>query len=804
MRSGKAPEELTMLRVARLFTLAIVVVAGGLVTQARAQAPEPRIALVIGNSAYKAGALATPANDAGLIAETLQEAGFDVVGARDLDQDSLRRAFRDFLEKAASSGPQTVAVVYMAGYGLQYAGENYFVPIEATIPRDSSVTIEALRLTDFTRPLADLPLKSRLVILDAARANPFAPNGQPLAGGLALVEPENGALIAFNAAPGTVAPPATGDYGPYAKALSEMMRTGGATVDDVFAKTRLRVSELTRGQQIPWEASRLSQPFVFFEAAADADPAAAPRRDEALRTRPIREFTDADEAYSAALERDTIPAYQEFLAAYPRHPQAKRVNAMLAARREALTWRRAVSSNTPSAYWTYIQRYPRGPHVADARRRLSILSAALEPPPSFERYAFDIEPPPAIEYEVLEDEPAVVFYEDEYVAPPPPPVYFLPPRRQEYVDLPPPRIVSPGFLPVPLPIFTPGLRPWRGDRDRDRVRDRDRPRDPIPLPRGVNPRDVGAPARFIAPPPQRVQRQRPVDVQAQPGNRFDQQRPVRDQAQPQGGQFAPLPRGDQRPPVQPQQGGQRYGQPGAPVGVQQGAPFVGQQGDRRLSPQDMRRQQQEQLRQQQQQRVLQQQQQRQEQLRGQQELRARQQQTIRERQQQQQQLQQQQRVQQQERGRQQQLQQQQMRQQQLQQQQLRQQQEGVRRQQVDQQRQQQNRQMQQQQQIRQQQIQQQQIQQQRAQQQQQIQQRQQQQMQQQRQMQQMQQQRQIQQQQQQQRMQQQQMQQQRQQQMQMQQQRQMQMQQQQQRQQQQQQRGGQRRDCGNPGQAPCR
>ena len=59
---------------------------------------------MIGNAGYQAGALATPANDAGLIAQTLQATGFDVVGARDLDQNSLRRAFRDFLEKATGAG----------------------------------------------------------------------------------------------------------------------------------------------------------------------------------------------------------------------------------------------------------------------------------------------------------------------------------------------------------------------------------------------------------------------------------------------------------------------------------------------------------------------------------------------------------------------------------------------------------------------------------------------------------------------------------------------------------------------------
>src|SRR6476660_10586519 len=85
---------------------------------------EKRIALVIGNAGYQAGALATPANAAGLIAQTLQAAGFDVAGARDLDQDSLRHAFRDFVEKATSSGPDTVVFIYVSGYGLQLEGEN--------------------------------------------------------------------------------------------------------------------------------------------------------------------------------------------------------------------------------------------------------------------------------------------------------------------------------------------------------------------------------------------------------------------------------------------------------------------------------------------------------------------------------------------------------------------------------------------------------------------------------------------------------------------------------------------------------
>jgi Caspase domain len=137
--------------------------------QPSAASAEKRFALVIGNAGYQARALTTPANDAGLIAQTLQAAGFDVAGARDLDQDSLRRAFRDFLEKATNSGPDTVAFIYVSGYGVQLEGENYIVPIDAKIARDSDVAAEAIRMSDYIRPLAALKLKASIVALEGCR-----------------------------------------------------------------------------------------------------------------------------------------------------------------------------------------------------------------------------------------------------------------------------------------------------------------------------------------------------------------------------------------------------------------------------------------------------------------------------------------------------------------------------------------------------------------------------------------------------------------------------------------------------------
>ena len=416
---------------------------------------ENRVALVIGNAGYQAGALKTAANDAGLIAQTLQAAGFDVVGARDLDQDSLRRGLHDFLDKASASGPDTVGFVYFSGYGLQFEGENYLVPIDAKIARDTDVPAEAVRLSDYTRPLAALGLKASIVVVDSARVNPFAKSGQPLAGGLALVEAEPAMLIAFNATPGTAIADNPGPYGAYAQALAEMIREAGLSLADVFDRTRLRVNERTKGGEVPWYTSRVDASVVFFERTTDAPPpAASAEQAQSLRSRPIREL-DAQQAYLEALNRDTLQGYLDFLAVYPDDPMAKRVRAIVAVRREAITWRQTRLVNTPQAYWSYLGRYPHGPHAVDARRRLTYFTAAQELPPSFSFIEYDVPPPPPEETVYL-DQPVLVFDDPIYAfpSPPPLPIFFLPPAPPELIDLPPPPPPIAVFV-LPVPIYVP-------------------------------------------------------------------------------------------------------------------------------------------------------------------------------------------------------------------------------------------------------------------------------------------------------------------------------------------------------------
>ncbi len=297
------------------------------------------------------------------------------------------------------------------------------------------------------------------VILDAARASPFALSGPPLAGGLAWVEPEANMLIAFNAAPDTVAPDREDSFGPYAKALAEMIREGDLTPTNVFDRVRLRVNDSTKGAQVPWDASRIDTPFVFFERGSASPPRAdSPDRTVLMRSQPMGSLS-ANDAYLVALSRDTFDGYAEFLANFWRDPMAKRVQALLAARREAITWRRTYQANAPESYWSYLKRYPRGPHRADATRLLAHLGAAIEPPAKFTTMEYDVPTPLPAETDynarqvIVLDDPAF-----EFQTPPPLPAYFLEPPPSELRALQVPvASYGSGSLPrladIPLPAY---------------------------------------------------------------------------------------------------------------------------------------------------------------------------------------------------------------------------------------------------------------------------------------------------------------------------------------------------------------
>src|SRR5512132_91294 len=218
---------------------------------------EKRVALVLGNSAYKNVApLTNPVNDSARIAATLKDAGFDVVDSRrDLPAAETRRALRDFADRARDAD---IAVVYYAGHGIEVDGGNYLIPVDARLERDTDIYDEGLSLDRVL--LAIEPAKQlRLVILDACRDNPFAKTmkrtvaSRAIGQGLAKVEPTSpNVLIAYSAKAGSTAADGDGKNSPFTIALSKHLTTPGLDVRRAFGYVRDDVLKTTSNRQEPF------------------------------------------------------------------------------------------------------------------------------------------------------------------------------------------------------------------------------------------------------------------------------------------------------------------------------------------------------------------------------------------------------------------------------------------------------------------------------------------------------------------------------------------------------------------------
>jgi uncharacterized caspase-like protein len=248
-------------------------VAGGM-TSASAQS---NVALVIGNSHYQhAAPLPTTAADAAVIAETLRAAGYDVTPANDVRQSDFSLLLRIFLGKLAAGGNNATGFFYYAGYAAQSDGQNYLVPVDASITNAGDVASQAFRLGELVDAFAGTPAGARIVVLDASYAHGFGSGGaQPVPPGLAPMSAPAGMMIASAAGPGEVAGVASGNS-LFTHMVSRLARLPGLGLDRVFMTVSGRVNQATNGGQTPWMTSALTTDVTLFAMPQPAAPAAAP------------------------------------------------------------------------------------------------------------------------------------------------------------------------------------------------------------------------------------------------------------------------------------------------------------------------------------------------------------------------------------------------------------------------------------------------------------------------------------------------------------------------------------------------
>jgi hypothetical protein len=316
-----------------LAMLALMVI--GASTAFAAPSNGKRVALVIGNGAYrKVDALTNPENDAKLIAQTLKESGFELIGGGaqlELDKAGFDHAVQDFGAKLQGA---EVALFYYSGHGMQVEGENWLVPVDANPTRPQDLDFQMVDAALVLRQMEGAGTKLNLVILDACRNNPFASRGvRGTQSGLAEMRAPEGTLISYATQPGNVASDGVNGDSPFTSALANTIREPGLDIFQVFNKVGLAVKQQTGGGQQPWLASSpIAGNFYFING-------------------PVTVVSPPP-----ASGGSPAPAINE----------------------DALFWQSIAASNDPADFRAYLKNFPNGRFSELAQRRVAMAIAPVE------------------------------------------------------------------------------------------------------------------------------------------------------------------------------------------------------------------------------------------------------------------------------------------------------------------------------------------------------------------------------------------------------------------------------------------
>jgi hypothetical protein len=242
---------------------------GALVLLLGAAAPaqaETRVALVIGNGAYKnTTKLANPRNDAADVAAALKRLGFSTIVGLDLDKAGMEDIEVRFTRAVRGAD---MAMVYYSGHAIQYAGTNYLLPVDARI----SDSADLRRLAKVDDIVADLQQAKdlRILVLDSCRDNPLADELKRSLGersasverGLARLGGSQGMIVAYSTQAGQTAKDGSGRNSPYTEAFLKQIETP-QEISSVFKQVSQEVYEKSDRRQLPELSLSLFKDFYL-------------------------------------------------------------------------------------------------------------------------------------------------------------------------------------------------------------------------------------------------------------------------------------------------------------------------------------------------------------------------------------------------------------------------------------------------------------------------------------------------------------------------------------------------------------
>ena len=236
----------------------------------KAAPAERRVALVIGNAAYKwTDPLYSPTKDADAVADALTRLGFEVVKKHNLQIDQREDLLRDLENRAKGAA---WALVYYTGHGIESEGKNWLIPIDANLTKRAELPGQALSVDHLLDRISKAS-KMRIVILDACRTcslrtRMIANEGLiQVAHGLAAMKPAYGEIVFFAARHGTSAWGWKDENRPsfFTEAFLRHMEEEGLELGRFFRKVTHRVLEATGNAQEPFVYGRIPDEDFYFK-----------------------------------------------------------------------------------------------------------------------------------------------------------------------------------------------------------------------------------------------------------------------------------------------------------------------------------------------------------------------------------------------------------------------------------------------------------------------------------------------------------------------------------------------------------
>lgn len=389
---------------------------------------EQRLALVVGNSAYRSiPALLNPANDVRLISRRLRDVGFQVDEVEDADLATMKARLRAFSESVSRAGKDTIALVYYAGHGVQDdKNRNYLIPVDAELKAQADLVDGAVKVEYVQELIDDARPKISFLILDACRDNPLPATSRGMNRGLAPVDSRGrGTFIAFSTAPGQTAIDGEPDgNSPYATALAAEIVKPASSFDETFRRAHLQVMTLTNGRQIPWKSSSVVDEFSFVALESPAAvvtpvepaPSPMPPSGEGAARESFPDLNDPDLEYQKTVLADSIEEYERLLQRFPKHPRRDTIVKLISLKREDVLWRQIEQEPDANQQLRLLDRlinaFADGAYLERAKRRRADLTDRLNPPSP--PAALPPPPPPPVVAQQAHMPPAA------YVPPPPP------------------------------------------------------------------------------------------------------------------------------------------------------------------------------------------------------------------------------------------------------------------------------------------------------------------------------------------------------------------------------------------------